>query len=869
MVISDYIVNNDIDIFVITESWLYSKDRALVGQLTPEGYGIIHLPRDDRPGGGVAIIHKLSMHLTDIDQGFLPSMEYIASTVKCLNASFRLLSIYRPTPSSRVKRPISVFFQNFEDLLEKNNLISQQLLIVGDFNIHVDIPSDHNAKGLNSIINSWGLTQHVQVPTHVNEHTLDLIISRSAKFLTDIHTDQFLSDHCSILCKLQIDRPASELKQVTYRKYMHIDIESFKADLHHSLMGHDLGKLDINASTSLYNSTISDIVDKHAPQQHRQIRVRTRPLGLSPEIVLEKRKRRKLEKVWRSTKTSNDRRKFTEQKVKVNSMLENADKKYYSDMVVNNASNPKRLFRIMSGLLNKNPVARLPPHDNAKALADHFGGYFHDKVAAIRNGLQSGRINTNSTPEVPSFKNTMEEFSEISTDKIQSMLKRVPSKTCELDPIPTWVLKLCEEVPIKLLTHIVNTSLSSSTMPVVFKEAILSPLLKKEGLALLDNNFRPISNLAFVSKLIERCVAEQTSAHMTSNGLHEVLQSAYKMGHSTETALLRVHNDICMAMDNQQVTILVLLDLSAAFDTVDHAVLLKRLSERVGIRGMALKWFQSYLSGRTQRVSVKDALSEPSTLSCGVPQGSVLGPLLFTVYTLPLGDLVRRHGLDFHLFADDSQLYIVFRPLPIETVGALETTSSCVSNIDEWMVENSLKFNGGKTDMTIIGTRQSLSKLPNDLSLHISGVKIIPKHEVKNLGVIFDHNLNFRQHITNVCKSAYFHLHNIRCIRKYLNDEAASTAIQAFVTSRLDYANSLLYGLPKSQISRLQRVQNSAARLLTGAAYRDHITPVLERLHWLPISRRIQYKILTLTYKIINGSAPAYLCDLVQIHRAS
>ena len=548
-------------------------------------------------------------------------------------------------------------------------------------------------------------------------------------------------------------------------------------------------------------------------------------------------------------------------------MLDNADREYYSDLVINNVSNPKRLFKILSGLLNKKPVTRLPPHDSAKALADHFAEFFDDKIAAIRINLQSDRADLVSTPEVPMFTSTMDGFQEVIIGKIRAMLKRVPNKSCELDPIPTWLLKLCEDVPIHLVSHIVNSSLSNSIMPEAYKEAILSPLLKKEGLPLLDNNFRPISNLAFLSKLIERCAAEQTTTHMTLNGLQEVMQSAYKMGHSTETALLRVHNDICMAMDNHQVTILVLLDLSAAFDTVDHAVLLKRLSERVGIRNKALKWFESYLCGRTQKVRVKDALSEPRKLSCGVPQGSVLGPLLFTVYTLPLGDLVRRHGLDFHLFADDSQLYMVFRPLPTETLGALQITSSCVHNIDEWMVENFLKFNGGKTDMTIIGTKQMLSKLPNDLSLDITGVKITPKSEVRNLGVIFDQNLNFVQHITNVCRSAYFHLHNIRCIRKYLNDEAASAAIHAFVTSRLDYANAVLYGLPKSQISRLQRVQNAAARLLTGTAHRDHITPVLERLHWLPISRRIQYKILTLTYKAIHGSAPAYLRDLVQVYQ--
>ena len=210
-----------------------------------------------------------------------------------------------------------------------------------------------------------------------------------------------------------------------------------------------------------------------------------------------------------------------------------------------------------------------------------------------------------------------------------------------------------------MLTLIVNTSLEFADFSPEPKRAFILPLLKK---AILDcgilKNFRPVSNLSFLSKLIERIVCVQLVDHLKINDLYEVYQSAYRQLHSTETALLCVQNDLLQAVDTHGGAILVLLDLSAAFDTIDHHCLLHILESSFGIQGNVLAWFQSYLTGRTQTVRIKKCTSEPHELKYGVPQGSVLGPILFTIYTTPLGKLIRRHGLTFHLYADDTQLYI-------------------------------------------------------------------------------------------------------------------------------------------------------------------------------------------------------------------
>ena len=205
-------------------------------------------------------------------------------------------------------------------------------------------------------------------------------------------------------------------------------------------------------------------------------------------------------------------------------------------------------------------------------------------------------------------------------------------------------------------------------------------------------NYRPISNLRFISKTIEKCVAKQLIQYLDINDLGETYQYAYKRNHSTETALIRVHNDIAMAIDQHNSVILVLLNLSAAFDTVDHGILFSRLSNRFGITGTVLEWFRSYLSDRTQFVQVNGACSASHVLEFGVPQGSVLGPLLYSMHTSPLGEIARRHQMFYHFYADDTQLYITFRTSSVSDMNLSNAKLvNCFRDMDAWMLSNKLK----------------------------------------------------------------------------------------------------------------------------------------------------------------------------------
>ena len=211
------------------------------------------------------------------------------------------------------------------------------------------------------------------------------------------------------------------------------------------------------------------------------------------------------------------------------------------------------------------------------------------------------------------------------------------------------------------LIHVSKRGPRFAKRSIFFKNAVLIPLLKKISLDQeIFNNFRPISNLVYIPKHIKKVIVSRMHNHMTNNNLYEELQSSYSKSHSTETALTCVHDDILRAIDDNKSVLLIMFDLSAAFDTVDHDVLLERLKPGLGIRGTALNWFKSYLPGRSQYVLINGTQSKQTSLVCGVPQRSVLGPILFTIYMLPLGDIVKRHGMQFHMYADDCQLYTTF-----------------------------------------------------------------------------------------------------------------------------------------------------------------------------------------------------------------
>ena len=309
-----------------------------------------------------------------------------------------------------------------------------------------------------------------------------------------------------------------------------------------------------------------------------------------------------------------------------------------------------------------------------------------------------------------------------------------------------------------------------------------------------------------------------------------------------------MYNDIVTTIGRGNGALLVLLDLSAAFDTIDHDNLFCILEKYVGICGNALKLIKSYFSNRTQRVQNDNVLSDFANIICGVPQGSVLGPLKLCLHLLSLSAILRYHNIVYH--ADDTQLYVSFKcKQPLEATSKL---NSWLADNRRWMITNKLKINDSKTDFIVFRSPQ--------LKCDLSGLSV---------NVIFDQFLNFDDHITAICRRTHFHIRNIGKMRNLLSYDACSTIIHALISCRLDYCNSILYNVPKSKTDRLQRLQNQCARILTKSPRREHITPALKKLYWLKTQDRIIYKMLMLTYKSYQNMAPPYLCELINKKRKS
>lgn len=362
---------------------------------------------------------------------------------------------------------------------------------------------------------------------------------------------------------------------------------------------------------------------------------------------------------------------------------------------------------------------------------------------------------------------------------------------------------------------------------------------------------------------MERVVLAQLRPYIETSLNFNKNQSAYRKFHSTETALLKTLSDTYQEIDKGSSVILVALDISSAFDMIPHNLLLTRLKQCFGITGPPLDWLKSYLSNRINYVNINSEMSPKAPVFEGVPQGSVLGPILFTTFISPISNVINLESLSHQQYADDTQIYL---PVNLNNIwDKKQKLENCLNDIKLWFYQNGMALNPSKSEAMLLSTPQRIVKFEaiGFKSINVAGSVIDLKPKIRTLGVELDSTLSFNNQVNAICRSGYYHIKALKHIRKHIPLETANNIATAFVHSRLDYANSLLYNTTNCNIKKLQRVQNTLARVVTQSPSRSHSAPMLKTLHWLPVKYRIEYKIAAITHTTLNTSQPAYLTNLL------
>ena len=845
-----HILGSGFDVIAVSETWLKPiNDDSFVRY---DNYTLIRNDRVGQRGGGVAFyVRENIKHKLIFKSSPGSSVEQLWIEV-CIN--------HEKVAIGCIYKPPHINYSEFEQLEHTLSYVVaeyQHVLLLGDFNVNLYKTGDiADVSFLSGMSTTYGLEQLITMPTHHLRDTHTLIdhaytFSNKLNFVKAVGQMSVpgVSHHDVIYLAYDLFVPKSKPKFISFRNMKKVNPILIKHDISVADWNSLEHIADMNDRVCAFNTLILNIFDTHAPLVKRRI---TRPPApwITDDIKSEMKHRDNLRAKYYKYKDPQMWEDYKKWRNRIKQLINNSKKKYLNNLPGTHTSGPNT-----SELWNRLKLLGVVRNPKSHSTADNVIDF--DKLVAHLTAANNIQTDATTLLTVDNFTNNVFCLKPVSIIQVLQAINSIKSNAAGIDGITLTMLKMCTPYCIPSLTNIINSSITTGQFPDLWKKAIVNPI-PKGGDITDPKNYRPISILPVISKVIERLVHNQIVGYVQENKLFDTLQSGFRKQHGTCTALIKIVDDVLKGVDDGMVTSMVLLDFVKAFDSVQHYLLINKL-KRYGFDECAVTWIKSYLSNRSQKIVFNELASDWIPLNVGVPQGSILGPLLFCLFINDLPTVLQH--MNYHLYADDSQLYNKHRVDDIK--DAYSNINNDVSNILKWSNENKMKINPAKSKHIIIGNYQQLRKFNadrNNAAVVKVGEEVLERcSQVKNLGLLFNQNLNWNAQVQSSCKRAYYILSGLYRHKDCLNKQLRVKLANSVVLSIFNYCFPVFAGLSVLNQKRIQRVQNACVRFILNLRKYDRITAHRKSLNWLSMHDRQKLLTGSLMYKITKNLAPNYL----------
>lgn len=836
------------DIVGVTETWLHADAPNDVVNI-----GSYSCVRQDRPatirGGGVGLYIKQDISFKVIINDYKETIEQLWVEIKHRNRVHAVGIIYRTSSS----RDYLSFFNSFEETLIQIHLRYDSVICFGDFNIDMLKPNDINVGRLLAIADTFELKQFVNEPTRISRTSLSILdlVLANCDCDIDLGTHELnIADHRCVYFKINFGvHTVSESGRVTYRDLSTVDNEEFQYDLRIANWNIMYNMDNVDDKVLFLNENILKTLEKHSPLKTVTLNKKYAP-WITPAIKIMQRLRDNALKRFKQTKNPAHWDYYKQLRNHTNNAIHSEKKAYLKHKF--ESCDAKQKWRELKKLNITREKSRVIPNHLADVNA--LNKFFVDSDP----GSPDDEL-LNSYSNSPRLTADGFVFSPVTRDTVSKIIMNLKSGATGCDEININILQLCCPFLIPHITHIINCCLETSVFPLVWKKAIVYPLPKTRNPTEFSH-LRSISILPTLSKVLEKVLEIQIREFLNSKELIPPKQSGFRANYSCTTALCNVTDDIFRASDAGKVTVLILLDYSKAFDMINHKMLISILGH-IGFKDNAIKLVSSYLMDRSQVVTCNNRISESLKIEKGVPQGSILGPLLFTIYTSCFHKCLKN--CNYHLYADDTQLYCSFPPSEMNVF--CQMINQDLERLFKCAQKHGLKINPAKSTVIVFGSKSHRIHLQNVCSF-IMGGEVVPfKEHVKNLGLIVDNDLRFRVHVNNLLRKAYVSLKMIYPHRRCLAREVKILLCDSLVLSHFNYCDSV-YGpcLDSDDVRRIQKAQNSCLRFIYGIRRPQRISHKLGETRWLSMYNRRQLHMACFYTKIMIDKTPPYLFEKLQ-----